>query len=78
MKTLLEVCRLYHLKLCITNVLLQILDSVARIATLGFEKSYREAVILLTRSYMDKLSTVGSTQSRTLAPEATTERVEVE
>ena len=47
-------------------------------AILGFETSYREAVILLTRSYMDKLSTVGSTQSRTLAPEATTERVEVE
>lgn len=55
---------------------LQLLDAVARIATLGFEKSYREAVVLFTRSYMDKLSTVGSTQSRTLAPEATTERVE--
>ncbi|MCO5577943.1 hypothetical protein L7F22_031780 [Adiantum nelumboides] len=55
---------------------LKLLDAVARIATIGSEKSYREAVILLTRSYLDKLSSVGSTQSRTLAPEATTERVE--
>eukprot|EP00250_Pteridium_aquilinum_P018106 c23946_g1_i1 orf=664-6876(+) len=55
---------------------LQLLDAVAHIATVGSEKSYRETVVLITRSYMDKLSTVGSTQSRTLAPEATTERVE--
>lgn len=55
---------------------LRLLDAVACMATLGFEKSYRETVVLLTRSYLDKLSTVGSTQSRTLAPEATTERVE--
>lgn len=55
---------------------LRLLDAVARMASLGFEKSYRETVVLLTRSYLDKLSTVGSTQSRTLAPEATTERVE--
>uniref|UniRef100_A0A0D6QSE9 1-phosphatidylinositol 4-kinase n=1 Tax=Araucaria cunninghamii TaxID=56994 RepID=A0A0D6QSE9_ARACU len=55
---------------------LRLLDAVARMASLGFEKSYRETIVLLTRSYLDKLSTVGSTQSRTLAPEATTERVE--
>ena len=78
MKTLLEECRLYHLKLCITNVLLQILDSVARMAILGFETSYREAVILLVRSYIDQLPTVDSTHNRTLAPEASTERIEVD
>ncbi|XP_024530657.1 phosphatidylinositol 4-kinase alpha 1 [Selaginella moellendorffii] len=55
---------------------LRLLDAVARMAGLGFEKSYREAIALLTKSYKDKLSTVGSTHSRTLAPEATTERVE--
>ncbi|KAH9313531.1 hypothetical protein KI387_022158, partial [Taxus chinensis] len=55
---------------------LRLLDAVARMASLGFEKSYRETIVLLTRSYLDKLSTVGSTHSRTLAPEATTERVE--
>ena len=47
-------------------------------ATLGFEISYREAVILLIRSYIDQLSTVGSTQNRTLAPETSSERIEVE
>lgn len=55
---------------------IRLLDSVACMASLGLEKSYRETVVLLTRSYLDKLSTVGSTQSRTLAPEATTERLE--
>lgn len=57
--------------------LLQILDAVARMASLGFEKSYRETVVLMTRSYLSKLSSVGSAESKTLAPEATTERVEV-
>lgn len=57
--------------------LLQLLDAVSRMASLGFEKSYREAVVLMTRSYLTKLSIVGSAESRTLAPEATTERVEV-
>lgn len=47
-------------------------------ASLGFEKSYRETVVLMTRSYMSKLSSVGSAESKTLAPEATTERVEVQ
>lgn len=31
----------------------------------------------MVRSYLSKLSSVGSAESRTLAPEATTERVEV-
>ncbi|KAI3928954.1 hypothetical protein MKW98_014545 [Papaver atlanticum] len=53
---------------------LQILNAVSRIACLGFKKSYRETVVLMTRSYLNKLSTIGSAE--TLAPEATTERVE--
>ncbi|KAK8617600.1 hypothetical protein V6N13_080510 [Hibiscus sabdariffa] len=55
---------------------LRLLDAVSRIASLGFEKSYRETVVLMTRSYLSKLSSVGSAESKTLAPEATTERVE--
>ncbi|XP_058075440.1 phosphatidylinositol 4-kinase alpha 1 isoform X2 [Magnolia sinica] len=55
---------------------LRLLDAVSRMASLGFEKSYRETVVLMTRSYLDKLSTVGSAESKTLAPEATTERTE--
>ncbi|KAL0722968.1 hypothetical protein Bca4012_037567 [Brassica carinata] len=55
---------------------LQLLDAISRIATLGFEKSYRETVVLMTRSYLSKLSSVGSVESKTSAPEATTERVE--
>lgn len=57
--------------------MMQLLDAVSRMASLGFEKSYRETVVLMTRSYLDKLSTVGSAESKTLAPEANTERVEV-
>lgn len=55
----------------------QLLDAVSRMASLGFEKSYRETVVLMTRSYLNKLSSVGSAESKTVAPEATTERVEV-
>nr|XP_027112831.1 phosphatidylinositol 4-kinase alpha 1-like isoform X2 [Coffea arabica] len=55
---------------------LQLLDAVSRLASLGFEKSYREAVVLLIRSYLSKLSAVGSAESKTVAPEATIERVE--
>ncbi|XP_042066521.1 phosphatidylinositol 4-kinase alpha 1-like isoform X1 [Salvia splendens] len=55
---------------------LRLLDAVSRMASLGFEKSYREAVVLMTRSYMGKLSGVGSAESKTQAPEATTERIE--
>ncbi|KAK6136779.1 hypothetical protein DH2020_029492 [Rehmannia glutinosa] len=42
----------------------------------SFEKSYREAVVLMTRSYLSKLASVGSAESKTQAPEATTERIE--
>ncbi|XP_062093052.1 phosphatidylinositol 4-kinase alpha 1 isoform X1 [Humulus lupulus] len=55
---------------------LRLLDAVSRMASLGFEKSYRETVVLMTRSYLHKLSSVGSAESKTVAPEATTERVE--
>ncbi|XP_024635138.1 phosphatidylinositol 4-kinase alpha 1 isoform X3 [Medicago truncatula] len=55
---------------------LRLLDAVSRMASLGFEKSYRETVVLMTRSYLNKLSSVGSAESKTEAPEATTERVE--
>ncbi|KAK9691100.1 hypothetical protein RND81_09G176000 [Saponaria officinalis] len=55
---------------------LRLLDAVSRLASLGFEKSYRETVVLLTRSYLSKLSTVGSAESKTVAQEANTERVE--
>ncbi|KAK1358712.1 1-phosphatidylinositol 4-kinase [Heracleum sosnowskyi] len=55
---------------------LRLLDAVSRLASLGFEKSYREAVVLMTRSYLSKLSSIGSAESKTMAPEATTERVE--
>ncbi|XP_073045657.1 phosphatidylinositol 4-kinase alpha 1-like [Primulina eburnea] len=55
---------------------LRLLDAVSRMASLGFEKSYREAMVLMTRSYLCKLSSVGSAESRTQVPEATTERVE--
>lgn len=57
--------------------LLQLLDAVARLASLGFEKSYHEAVVLMTRSYLSKLAAVCSTESTTTSPEATTERIEV-
>lgn len=57
--------------------MLQLLDAVARLASLGFEKSYRETIVLMTRSYLSKLSNVGSAESKTVAQEATTERVEV-
>ncbi|KAG9135092.1 hypothetical protein Leryth_011580 [Lithospermum erythrorhizon] len=55
---------------------LRLIDAVSRMAGLGFEKSYREAVVLMTRSYLSKLSSIGSAESKTVAPEATTERVE--
>nr|XP_043627333.1 phosphatidylinositol 4-kinase alpha 1-like isoform X2 [Erigeron canadensis] len=55
---------------------LRLLDAVSRIASLGFEKSYREAVVLMIRSYLSKLSSIGSAESKTLPAEANTERVE--
>ncbi|KAF3781426.1 Phosphatidylinositol 4-kinase alpha 1 [Nymphaea thermarum] len=53
---------------------LRLLDAVSRMASLGFEKSYRETVVLMTRSYLDKLSAVSSPEP--LSPEATKEREE--
>ncbi|XP_010272166.1 PREDICTED: phosphatidylinositol 4-kinase alpha 1-like isoform X2 [Nelumbo nucifera] len=55
---------------------IRLLDAVSHMASLGFEKSYRETVVLMTRSYLNKISNIGSEESKTLAPEATTERVE--
>ncbi|XP_047337579.1 phosphatidylinositol 4-kinase alpha 1-like [Impatiens glandulifera] len=59
-----------------SSMRLRLLDAVSCIASLGFEKSYREIVVLLTRSYLSKLSNLGSTESKTVAPETNTERVE--
>lgn len=76
-------CQLLLLLLCCEEVcqffytLLQLLDAVSRMASLGFEKSYRETVVLMTRSYLSKLSSLGSAESKTVPQEATTERVEV-
>ncbi|XP_072972382.1 phosphatidylinositol 4-kinase alpha 1 [Typha angustifolia] len=55
---------------------LRLLDAVSHVACLGFEKSYRETIVLMTRSYLDKVKNVGSANDNTLPPEATTERVE--
>ncbi|PHT82684.1 Phosphatidylinositol 4-kinase alpha 1 [Capsicum annuum] len=54
----------------------QLLDAVARMASLGFKKSYCEAVVLMTRSYLSKLSAVVSAETDTTASEATIERLE--
>ncbi|KAM3393858.1 hypothetical protein P3S68_002859 [Capsicum galapagoense] len=54
----------------------QLLDAVARTASLGFKKSYCEAVVLMTRSYLSKLSAVVSAETDTTASEATIERLE--
>ena len=59
------------------HTLWQLLDAVSRMASLGFEKSYRETVVLMTRSYLNKLSSLGSADNKTVPQEATTERVEV-
>ncbi|CAA2964442.1 Phosphatidylinositol 3- and 4-kinase family, ALPHA isoform 1 [Olea europaea subsp. europaea] len=45
----------------------ELLDAVSRMASLGFEKSYREAIVLMFQSYLSKLSSVGSAESRTEA-----------
>lgn len=46
-------------------------------ASLGFEKSYREVVVLMMRSYLSKLTSIGSAESDKLSEEANTERLEV-
>lgn len=74
--------------MCITSVIFacllnwvfenfQLLDAVSRMASLGFEKSYRETIVLMTRSYMEKIKNVNSGDGQTVPPEAITERVEV-
>ncbi|KAF5787480.1 putative 1-phosphatidylinositol 4-kinase [Helianthus annuus] len=55
---------------------LRILDAVSRMASLGFEKSYREVVVLMMRSYLSKLSTIASAESNTLPEDANSERLE--
>ncbi|KAI3774770.1 hypothetical protein L1987_49332 [Smallanthus sonchifolius] len=55
---------------------LRILDAVSRMASLGFEKSYREVVVLMMRSYLSKLSSIGLAESNTLPEEANSERLE--
>ncbi|WZY96960.1 hypothetical protein YC2023_069289 [Brassica napus] len=55
---------------------LQLLDAVSRIATLGFEKSYRETVVLMTRGYLREILTVVSVESKTSEPTSRKEHVE--
>uniref|UniRef100_A0A453H7A6 1-phosphatidylinositol 4-kinase n=2 Tax=Aegilops tauschii subsp. strangulata TaxID=200361 RepID=A0A453H7A6_AEGTS len=54
----------------------ELLDAISRVACLGFEKSYRESVVLMTRSYLDKVKAVGAAENNTLPSEATAERTE--
>ncbi|XP_020580537.1 phosphatidylinositol 4-kinase alpha 1 isoform X2 [Phalaenopsis equestris] len=54
---------------------LRLLDAVSHIACLGFEKSYRETVVLMTRSYLDKVKNVGNSEINSPS-EAATERAE--
>ena len=56
--------------------MLQVLNALARMACLGCHKSYREIALQLTRSYVNRLSTLESAYSR-LAPEIATECEEV-
>ncbi|KAH7840116.1 hypothetical protein Vadar_012847 [Vaccinium darrowii] len=58
--------------------LLQLLYAVSQFASLGFEKSYRAAVVLMTRSYLCKLHSIGSAESKNLPPEATAPKVKVD
>ncbi|PWA36786.1 phosphatidylinositol Kinase, Armadillo-type fold protein [Artemisia annua] len=55
---------------------LRIIEAASRMASLGFEKSYREVIVLMMRSYLSKLSSIGSAESNSLPEEANTERVE--
>lgn len=57
--------------------ILQLLDAISRVACLGFEKSYRESIVLMTRSYLDKVKALGASENNTVPSEATTERTEV-
>ncbi|KAH0920787.1 hypothetical protein HID58_020805 [Brassica napus] len=51
---------------------LQLLDAVSRIAILGFEKSYRETVVMMTRGYLREVLTVASVESKTSEPKSRT------
>lgn len=55
---------------------LRLLDAVSQMACLGFEKSYRETVVLMTRSYLDKVKNAGNAEINSLPSEAAAERVE--
>ncbi|KAL6909487.1 hypothetical protein ACP4OV_001768 [Aristida adscensionis] len=59
-----------------SSLRLRLLDAISRVACLGFEKSYRESIVLMTRSYLDKVKAVGASENNTLPSEATTERTE--
>ncbi|XP_062214807.1 phosphatidylinositol 4-kinase alpha 1-like isoform X2 [Phragmites australis] len=59
-----------------SSLRLRLLDAISRVACLGFEKSYRESIVLMTRSYLDKVKAVGASENNTLLSEATTERIE--
>nr|GEZ24195.1 phosphatidylinositol 4-kinase alpha 1-like isoform X2 [Tanacetum cinerariifolium] len=54
---------------------LRIFKAASRMASLGFEKSYREVIVLMMRSYLRKLSSIGSDESNALPEEANRERV---
>ncbi|XP_010500672.1 PREDICTED: phosphatidylinositol 4-kinase alpha 1-like isoform X2 [Camelina sativa] len=51
---------------------LQLLEVVSRIASLGFEKSYRQTVVLMRRSYLSQISV----ESNTSAPESRSKHIE--
>ncbi|KAL6637046.1 hypothetical protein ACP70R_024618 [Stipagrostis hirtigluma subsp. patula] len=59
-----------------SSLRLRLLDAISRVACLGFEKSYRESIVLMTRSYLDKVKAVAASENNTLPSEATTERTE--
>ncbi|GJX08029.1 phosphatidylinositol 4-kinase alpha 1-like protein isoform X1 [Tanacetum coccineum] len=53
-----------------------ILEAASRMASLRFEKSYREVIVLMMRSYLSKLSSIGSVKSNAL-PEETNRSLKV-
>ncbi|CAN6315544.1 unnamed protein product [Urochloa humidicola] len=59
-----------------SSLRLRLLDAISRVACLGFEKSYRESIVLMTRSYLDKVKALGASENNTVPSEATTERTE--
>ncbi|XP_010479560.1 PREDICTED: phosphatidylinositol 4-kinase alpha 1-like [Camelina sativa] len=55
---------------------LQLLEAVSRIASLGFDKSYRQTVVLMSRSYLSQISRLESVESNTSAPKSRSEHIE--